>query len=1158
MTPPHYDLRNYTVSRPLFLDELKKRVLIFDGAMGSNLQALNPTPADFAGHEGLNDFLTISKPSLVASVHEGFLKVGCDEITTCTFSANRVKLGEYGIGNQVREVNLAAARLARGLADKYSTPDQPRFVAGDMGPSGFLPSSDDPELGRLTPAELEDIYYEQACALIDGGVDILLFETSQDILETRSAILGAHRARLEKAPQLALIAQVTLDATGRMLLGTDIGSVISTFRRLPIDVLGINCSTGPREMRESVRTLCQLSPFPVSVLPNAGLPENRNGKAFYPLSAEEFSAAQAEFVSEFGTAIAGGCCGTTHEHLRQTVEKIGRRAPKKREIDKSNDASSMMKRLVLDQDPKPLIVGERINAQGSKKAKQMMMAEDFDGLLQLARAQADAGAHALDVCVAMTERSDEADFMARLVKKLSLGVDTPLMIDTTEPAVLEAALRQYPGRALVNSINLEGNGERLKAVCPVAHRYGAILVALTIDGEGMAKTRQRKLEIAQKIQQACEKDYGIPADDLAFDCLTFSLATGEAELADSAVETLEAIRLVKQQIPGARTILGLSNVSFGLSKAAREVLNSVFLYHALKAGLDMAILNPLDIKAYATIPEEERRLAEDLLFHKNADALSAFVKAFEGKTATAATTAADPTEGMTLAQKIHWKIVNRKPEGMEELLSEIVKEKPAVEVLNNVLLPAMKEVGEKFGSGELILPFVLQSAETMKRAVAYLEQFLDKSASVSKGTIVLATVLGDVHDIGKNLVKTILSNNGFVVHDLGKQVPVATIVAKAKEVKADAIGLSALLVSTSKQMPLCVQELSRQGLGFPVVVGGAAINQRYGQRISFVEGDKFYEPGVYYARDAFDGLSILNNLADPAVRKGFQNKQKQSAIEAKERNFSDPLPDAPGTIPAASSDVKPAPSFPKNPFHGTAVIQPVPLRELWPLLDLNSLYKLNWGVKGSHEEYQKLVKERFEPMRLKMQEEALSLGIFEPKVVYGYWWASSEGNVLHVYDEPEAKVPFESFNFPRQKVGRHLCLADYFKPMGSGEKDVVAFQLATVGQKAADHIEKLNKSDRYSEGLFWHGLAVQTAEALAQWTQKRILSEWNLPETRGKRYSPGFPACPEMSDQAKVFRLLNATKNLGVKLTDAFMMVPEQSTSAMVVHHPDAEYFNVR
>jgi 5-methyltetrahydrofolate--homocysteine methyltransferase len=513
---------------------------------------------------------------------------------------------------------------------------------------------------------------------------------------------------------------------------------------------------------------------------------------------------------------------------------------------------------------------------------------------------------------------------------------------------------------------------------------------------------------------------------------------------------------------------------------------------------------------------------------------------------------------MTLAQKIHWKIVNRKPEDMEELLSEIVKERPAVEVLNNVLLPAMKEVGEKFGSGELILPFVLQSAETMKRAVAYLEQYLDKSASASKGTIVLATVLGDVHDIGKNLVKTILSNNGFLVHDLGKQVTVATIVEKAKEVKADAIGLSALLVSTSKQMPLCVQELSRQGLEFPVVVGGAAINQRYGQRISFVDGDKFYEPGVYYARDAFDGLSILNNLADPTIRKGFQGKQKQSAVDAKSRNFSDPLPDAPGTLNAASSDVKPAPSFPKNPFHGTAVIQPVPLRDVWPLLDLNSLYKLNWGIKGSHEEYQKLIKERFEPMRFKMQEEALSLGIFEPKVVYGYWWAASEGNILHVYDEQEAKTPFESFRFPRQKVGRHLCLADYFKPMGSGEKDVVAFQLATVGQKAADHIEKLNKSDRYSEGLFWHGLAVQTAEALAQWTQKRILKEWNLPETRGKRYSPGFPACPEMSDQAKVFHLLDATKNLGVKLTEAFMMVPEQSTSAIVVHHPDAEYFNVR
>lgn len=1146
------------MSRPLFLDVLKERVLFFDGAMGSNLQALGPTSEDFAGHDGLNDYLTLSKPSLVAAVHEGFLKAGCDEVTTCTFSANRIKLAEYGIGDQVREVNLAAAKLARGLADKYSTPEKPRFVAGDMGPTGFLPSSDDPELGRLTPSDIEDIYYEQACALIDGGVDLLLFETSQDILETRSAILGAHRARTEKAPHLGLIAQVTLDATGRMLLGTDIASVIATFRRLPIDALGLNCSTGPREMRESVRQLCALSPFPVSVLPNAGLPENRNGKAFYPLSAEEFATAQAEFVNDFGTSIAGGCCGTTHEHLRQTVEKVGRRSPKKRAIEGGNDASSMMKRLPLDQDPAPLIVGERINAQGSKKAKQMMIAEDFDGLLQLARAQAEAGAHALDVCVAMTERSDEAAFMARLVKKLSLGVDTPLMIDTTEPSVLEAALRQYPGRALVNSINLEGDGDRLKAVCPVAHRYGAVLVALTIDAEGMAKTRERKLDIAKRIQIACEKDYGIGAEDLIFDTLTFTLATGEAELADSAIETLEGIRLVKQHIPGARTILGLSNVSFGLGKAAREVLNSVFLYHALKAGLDMAILNPLDIKAYTAIPEEERRLAEDLLFHKHEAALAAFVKAFEGKVATGTGPAVDPTEGLSLEAKIHWKVVNRKPEGIEDLLAEVVKTKPAVEVLNTVLLPAMKEVGEKFGSGELILPFVLQSAETMKRAVAYLEQFLDKSASASKGTVVLATVLGDVHDIGKNLVKTILSNNGFVVHDLGKQVPVATIVEKAKELKADAIGLSALLVSTSKQMPLCVQELSRQGLSFPVVVGGAAINRRYGHRISFVEGEKHYEPGVYYARDAFDGLSILNNLSDPATREGFRLKQKQDALEAKASNFSDPLPDAPGSVAATSSDVKSAPSFPKNPFIGPAVVAPIPLRDVWPLLDLPALYKMNWGIKGAAEEYQKLLQGHFEPLRLKMQEEALSRGIFEPKVVYAYYWAAAEGDTLHVYDSLDTSTPRESFHFPRQKVGRHLCLADYFKKAGSGEKDCVVFQLATVGQKAADHIERLNKSDKYEEGLLWHGLAVQTAEALAQWTHQRVLKEWGLPINRGKRYSPGFPACPEMGDQERIFRLLDATKLLGVRLTDAFMMVPEQSTSALVVHHPDAEYYNVR
>jgi len=850
----------FKLSRPLFLNALKEKVLIFDGAMATNTQTYNLTKEDFGGKEGLIDYLAVTKPQVVREIHEGFLKVGVDCLETNTFGSNRLKLEEYGLGDRVAEINTAAVKLARELADQYSTPDQPRFVVGSMGPTGMLPASEDPNLGKISVDELEAIYYEQASVMIDAGVDALIIETSQDILEMRAAVFGCHRARTEKKAPVGLIAQTTLDTTGRMLLGTDIGSVLATFSRLPIDVIGLNCSTGPKEMKDSVRYLSQYSHIPISIIPNAGLPENRGGHAFYSLSPEALAAALKEFVEEYGVSIVGGCCGTTFEHLRQVVQAIGQQKPKKREINHLCNVSSMMKSVSMDQDPRPVIVGERVNSQGSRKIKQMLLANDYEGMVAVGRGQAEGGAHVLDVCVALTERADEKEQMKAVIKKLALGVDTPVMIDTTEAEVLEAALKIYPGRALVNSINLEGEGARVKRVCPLVKKYGAAVVAMTIDDiyydqskpaeKGMAKTAARKLEVAKKITDICVNEYGIPAEDIVFDPLTFTLATGEAEFLNSAVETMEGIKAIKKEIPGVRTILGLSNVSFGLSKQAREVLNSVFLYHCVEYGLDMAILNPADIKPYSAIPEDERKLADDLVFNRDPQALAKFIQHFAGKAPVESQAAADPTEGMTPAQKVHWKIVNRKPDKIEENLAEVLKEKTAVGTLNTVLLPAMKEVGDKFGSGELILPFVLQSAEVMKRAVAYVEQFLDKNASSTKGTVVLATVYGDVHDIGKNLVRTILSNNGYTVYDLGKQVPVSVIIAKAQEVKADAIGLSALLVVTSKQMPICVQELDKMGLSFPVVIGGAAINRRYGYRISFVDGN-LYEPGVYYAKDAF-------------------------------------------------------------------------------------------------------------------------------------------------------------------------------------------------------------------------------------------------------------------------------------------------------------------
>lgn len=1155
------------MSRPLYLDALKEKVLIFDGAMGTNIQTYNLTPEDFGGKEGLNDYLVITKPQVIREIHEGFLKVGVDALETNTFGSNRLKLEEYGLGDQIVQVNTAAVKLARELADQYSTPDHPRFVVGSMGPTGMLPASEDPDLGKITVDELEAIYYEQACIMIDAGVDALLVETSQDILEMRAAVYGCHRARIEKKSKVAIQAQTTLDTTGRMLLGTDIGSVLSTFSRLPIDVIGMNCSTGPKEMKDSVRYLSQYSHIPISTIPNAGLPENRGGQAFYPLSPEALAASMKEFVEEFGVSVVGGCCGTTHEHLRQVVEAIGKQKPKKREITHIVNVSSMIKSVTMDQDPKPLIVGERVNSQGSRKIKQMLLADDYEGMVAVGRGQAEGGAHVLDVCVALTERADEKEQMKKVIKKLALGVDSPIMIDSTESDVIEEALKIYPGRALINSINLEGDGGRVKRVCPLAKKYGAAVVAMTIDDlyydktkpaeKGMAKTAARKLEVAKKITEICANEYGLPAEDIVFDALTFTLATGEEEFKNSAVETIEGIKAIKKEIPGVRTILGLSNVSFGLSKQAREVLNSVFLYHCVKAGMDMAILNPADIKPYASIAEEERKLADDLVFNRDPQALAHFIQHFEGKGPVEVQAAVDPTEGMTPGQKAHWKIVNRKPDKIEDDLAEVLKEKTAVATLNTVLLPAMKEVGDKFGSGELILPFVLQSAEVMKRAVSYVEQFLDRNTSASKGTVVLATVYGDVHDIGKNLVRTILSNNGYTVHDLGKQVPVSTIIAKAQEVKADAIGLSALLVVTSKQMPICVQELEKLGLQYPVVIGGAAINRRYGYRISFVD-EKLYEPGVYYAKDAFEGLDILNALSDLASRETFRNSVKEEALKAKDANFADAtVEEGEATPDKYPPTVKSANFFPKNPFGGTSIIQKVPLREIWPFLDLTQLYKLNWGVKGKDsEEYKHLIKTQFEPLRLKMQDEILASGLFEPKLVYGYWWANSDGNDLMIYDDKGQEL--ERFNFPRQRVGRHLCLSDYFKPFSSGEKDVVAFQVVTVGDKATEETERLNKEGKYTESFYLHGLAVQTAEAMAEWIHRRIRKEWDLPIGQGKRYSPGYPACPRQSDQEKYFRLLDATKAIGISLTEAHMMVPEQSTSAIVIHHPEAEYFAVR
>lgn len=1165
-------MREYTNCR--YLEALSKRVLIFDGAMGTNLQSQRLTADHYSSEKllGCNEYLIISFPQAVEKVHRSFLEVGVDVIETNTFRANRITLGEYGLQDRVIEINQRAASLARRLADEYSGKVAPnggkyrRFVAGSIGPSGKLPSADDPDLSNISFDQLAEVFREQALGLIQGGVDLLLIETSQDILEVKAAIHGIRRAFAESSVSLPLQVQVTLDTNGKMLLGTDITAVLAILENLPIDVIGLNCSTGPEHMREPIQYLSEHATLPISCIPNAGLPMNIDGQAVYPLQPEPFAQMLSEFVERYAIQVVGGCCGTTSKHLELLVKRLHGYPSKPPRNVRVPCLSSSMRALPMVQQPPPLLIGERLNAQGSRKFKQLLLSEDYDGIVQLARAQVERGAHALDVSVAVTERPDEAQLMQKVVKRLSLEVDAPLVIDTTEPSVMEVALKTVPGRCMLNSVHLEAGREKADRVFRLAKDYNAAVLCLTIDERGMAKTAIQKVQIAKRLFAIATEDHGLRPGMLIFDPLTFTLATGDMEYMHSAIETLEGIRRIKEELPGVLTSLGISNVSFGFSPLARSVLNSVMLFHAIQAGLDMAIVNPAHIVPYTDIPNEQRQIVEDLIFCRKSEALPVFIDFFEhlGQKMVGDHDRMDATLGMTPQQRLHWRIVHRRKEGVEQDIDEIIashihlsRHECAVEILNTVLLPAMKEVGDKFGRGELILPFVLQSAEVMKKSVAHLEKYLERKEGVSKGTIVLATVYGDVHDIGKNLVKTILANNGYTVVDLGKQVPKETIISKAIEVKADAIGLSALLVSTSQQMPLIVNELQRRGLSFPVLVGGAAINRRFGWRILYTEQGTLYEAGVFYCKDAFEGLAVMNALQDPAQRSTLLEKVKQDA----EREMSREVRGREGERRNTRSNIPPAPIIPKPPVWGVHVVRTMPLDAVFQCLPKNDLFRLSWGAKNAHDEEWERLRAEFELRLERMQREALREGWLTPQGVYGYFPAQSQGDELLVYEPASMDSPkpvvLERFLFPRQPRGEQLCLADYFLPVESGKMDLVIFQVVTVGYGATEKVDRLQTMADYSEAYFIHGLAVQTAEATAEYLHRHILRELGLPEKQGKRYSWGYPAIPDLSHHHKVFNLLPAERALGMSLTDAFQLVPEQSTAAILVHHPSARYFDI-
>jgi 5-methyltetrahydrofolate--homocysteine methyltransferase len=1166
-----------------YLDALRAGVLVFDGAMGTNIQRYNLTADDFGGRsfEGCNDHLVLTRPDVIQAIHESFLAVGCDVVETCTFQSTPRRLEEWGLGDKVQAINVGAARLARAACEKFATPDQPRFVAGSIGPTGMLPSSSDPVLSNISFSELSENYYAQAKYLIEGGVDVLLVETSQDILEVKAAIAGFERLFTELGFRIPVQAQVTLDTSGRMLLGTDIASAMTTIESLDIDVLGLNCSTGPEHMREPVRYLSQHATHPISVIPNAGLPINTGvGEAVYPLEPEPMAKALAEFVNEFGVRIVGGCCGTRPEHLAAIVSAVrgdgkreagnGAAGSGRREAGGGRVArvSSAMRAITLHQDPPPLLVGERVNSQGSRKVKRLLLADDYESIVDVAREQVESGAHVLDVCVALTERADEAEQMSKVVKLLSMTVETPLMIDSTEASVIEKALEHVPGRAIVNSINMENGRKRIDAVVPLAKKHGAALVALTIDEIGMAKTRERKLEVAQKIFHIVVDEYGMSPSDLIYDALTFTLATGDAEWIESAKETIEGIRLIKRELPGVFTILGVSNVSFGLAPEARAVLNSVFLHHCVQAGLDAAIVNPAHVRPYFEIPDDERKLADDLVFNRRPDALQKFIEHFDtagtGDSGLGTRQAEAAEQFETPEARVHWMVLHRKKDGVEAALDAAgVRENP-VRVLNEVLLPAMKEVGDKFGAGELILPFVLQSAEVMKKAVRHLEQFLERKEGYTKGKVVLATVYGDVHDIGKSLVNTILSNNGYTVFDLGKQVPVNTILDKAIEVGADAIGLSALLVSTSKQMPLCVQELDRRGMQIPVLIGGAAINRRFGRRALFVDGERPYEPGVFYCKDAFEGLETMDVLQNADRRAQFVAESLEAARNDVFLRTTVGKDISVGDRGGQRSETRADNAIPRPPFYGTRVIRDIPLDEVFELLDLDELYRLQWGGRGSGEQFDATVRNEFRPTLERLTAQAKREGWIVPQAVYGFFPVQSDANDLVVYDPAAYQSDGASlreiarFHFPRQEGRERLCLADYFRSTQSSDVDVVALQVVTVGDAATRRFDTLQHAGEYTEAFYSHGLAVEAAEATAEWMHRKIRRDLGLAAAQGKRYSWGYGACPDLDDHAAVFKLLPAEEALGMTLTSAYQLVPEQSTAALIVHHPHAKYYAVR
>ncbi|MFE7939268.1 methionine synthase [Streptomyces griseoincarnatus] len=1148
-------------------EALATRVVVADGAMGTMLQSHDPSMEDFQQLEGCNEVLNATRPDIVRSVHDAYLATGVDCVETNTFGANHTALAEYDIADRAHELSEAGARIARQAADAATRrTGQRHWVLGSMGPGTKLPT-----LGHIDYATVRDGFQANAEGLLTGGADALLVETTQDLLQTKAAVLGARRAMDTLGTDVPLLVSMAFETTGTMLLGSEIGAALTALEPLGIDMIGLNCSTGPAEMTEHLRHLARHSRIPLLCMPNAGLPVLTKDGAHFPLGPEGLADAQETFVREYGVCLVGGCCGTTPEHLRRLVERVRGLTPAERAPRPEPGAASLYQTVPFRQDTSYLAIGERTNANGSKKFREAMLEGRWDDCVEMAREQIREGAHLLDLCVDYVGRDGVAD-MEELAGRFATASTLPVVLDSTEVDVIRAGLEKLGGRAVINSVNYEdGDGpeSRFARVTELAREHGAALIALTIDEEGQARTAEKKVEIAERLIEDLTGNWGIHEPDILVDCLTFTICTGQEESRKDGIATIEGIRELKRRHPDVQTTLGLSNISFGLNPAARILLNSVFLDECVKAGLDSAIVHASKILPIARFDEEQVTTALDLIYDRRRegyDPLQRLMQLFEGATAKSLRASrADELAALPLDERLKRRIVDGEKNGLEADLDEALTRRPALDIVNETLLDGMKAVGELFGSGQMQLPFVLQSAEVMKTAVAHLEPHMEKTDDDGKGTIVLATVRGDVHDIGKNLVDIILSNNGYTVVNLGIKQPVSAILEAAEEHRADVIGMSGLLVKSTVIMKENLEELNQRGLAadYPVILGGAALTRAY------VEQDlhEIYDGEVRYARDAFEGLRLMDALI--GIKRGVPGAQLPGLKQRRVRAATVEIEERPETGHVRSEVATDVP-VPAPPFWGTRVVKGIQLKEYASWLDEGALFKGQWGLKqartGDGPTYEELLETEGRPRLRGLLDRLQTENLLEAAVVHGYFPCVSKDDDLILLDE--AGNERTRFTFPRQRRGRRLCLADFFRPEESGETDVVGLQVVTVGARIGEETARLFEADAYRDYLELHGLSVQLAEALAEYWHARVRTELGIAaddprsldgmlrtEYQGCRYSLGYPACPDLADRAKIAHLLRPQR-IGVHLSEEFQLHPEQSTDALVVHHPEANYFN--